>query len=82
MRADLMLKQKRGLMHDRFVLPKRERDLNDKERFNLDGWVNNYPLLGKAYRLKEDFYGIYHAQSMSDVLVKYDQWQKSIPAEL
>lgn len=82
MRADLTLKQKRGLIHDRFVLLKRERDLNDKERFNLDGWVKNYPLLGEAYRLKEAFYGIYESKSMSDALMEYDQWQKSIPPEL
>lgn len=82
MRADLTLKQKRGLMHDRFVLLKRERDLNDKERLNLDGWVKNYPLLGEAYRLKEAFYGIYQAKSTSEALAEYEHWQKSIPTEL
>ena len=82
MRADLTLKQKRGLMHDRFVLLKRERDLTDKEQFNLDGWVKNYPLLGEAYRLKESFYGIYQAQSTSQAMVAYENWQKSIPPEL
>jgi hypothetical protein len=31
-------------MHDRFVLLKRERDLNDKEAPELlDGWTKNYP---------------------------------------
>lgn len=82
MRADLTLKQKRGLMHDRFVLLKRERDLTDKERFNLDGWVQNYPLLGEAYRLKEAFYGVYDAKSVGQAAVTFDQWQKSIPPEL
>lgn len=46
-------------MHDRFVLLKRERDLNDRERLLLDGWTKNYPELGAAYRLKEGFYAIY-----------------------
>ncbi|NDP41067.1 MAG: ISL3 family transposase [Rhodoferax sp.] len=82
MRADLTIKQKRGLMHDRFVLLKRERDLTDKEQFNLDGWVKNYPLLGEAYRLKETFYGIYDAKSQPDALLAYKSWQKSIPPEL
>jgi len=36
LRESLSPKQRRGLMHDRFVLLKRERDLNDKERLNLD----------------------------------------------
>lgn len=82
MRANLTIKQKRGLMHDRFVLLKRERNLTDEERFNLDGWMKNYPLLGEAYRLKEAFYGIYEAKSQSDALLAYEQWQKSIPPEL
>lgn len=82
MRADLTLKQKRGLMHDRFVLLKRERDLNDKERFNLDGWVKNYPLLGDAYRLKEAFYGVYDARSVDSAYMAYGRWQQSIPPEL
>jgi len=56
--GELTLKQKRGLMHDRFVLLKRERTLNDQERLNLDGWTKNYPALGEAYRLKEAFYAI------------------------
>lgn len=55
-------------MHDRFVLLKRERNLTDKERFSLGGWVQNYPLLGEAYRLKEAFYGVYDAKSRSDAL--------------
>ncbi len=46
-------------MHDGFVLLKRERDLNDKERLLLDGWTKNYSELGAGYRLKEGFYGIY-----------------------
>lgn len=82
MRADLTLKQKRGLMHDRFVLLKREHDLNDKERFSLDGWVKNYPLLGEGYRLKEAFYGIYQAKTVSDAMAQYETWQKSISPEL
>lgn len=81
-RADLTLNQKRGLMHDRFVLLKRKRDLTDKERFNLDGWVQNYPLLGEAYRLKEAFYDVYDAKSRSDAFHAYEHWQKSIPPEL
>jgi len=82
MRADLTLKQKRGLMHDRFVLLKRERDLTDKERFNLDGWVQNYPLLGEAYRLKEAFYGVYDARGIDSAHRAYALWQRSIPPEL
>lgn len=44
--------------------------------------MQNYPLLGEAYRLKEAFYGVYDARSQSDAVGAYEQWQKSIPPEL
>jgi transposase len=47
LRESLTLKQRRGLMHDRFVLLKRERELNDKEQLLLSGWTTNYPELEK-----------------------------------
>lgn len=82
MRADLSLKQKRGLMHDRFVLLRRESELTDQESFNLDGWTKNYPLLGEAYRLKEDFFKIYDAQNETQAMLRYEHWRKSISPEL
>jgi transposase len=82
MRADLTLKQKRGLMHDRFVLLRRENELTNQESFNLDGWTKNYPLLGEAYRLKEAFFGIYDAKTQHDAMQRYEAWRKSIPTEL
>jgi transposase len=82
LRESLTPKQRRGLMHDRFVLLKRERDLNDKERLNLDGWTKNYPALGEAYRLKEQFFSIYDAKSPDEAQAKFIQWQKSIPSEI
>ena len=82
LRESLTPKQRRGLMHDRFVLLKRERDLNDKERLNLDGWTKNYPELGEAYRLKEQFFGIYDAESPDEAQAKFIRWQKSIPSEI
>lgn len=82
LRADLNPRQRRGLMHDRFVLLKRERELSDQERFNLDGWMKNYPLLGEAYRLKEEFFKVYDHKSRNDAELAYEQWMKSIPSEL
>lgn len=82
LRAELTLKQKRGLMHDRFVMLKRKRDLNDEERLNLDGWTKNYPLLGEAYRLKEDFFGVYEAKSPEDAVRRFAAWRDGMPAEI
>lgn len=50
LRKQLTPTQRRGLMPDRFVLLKGERDLTDKESFLLDGWCQNYPEPGLAYR--------------------------------
>lgn len=82
LRAGLTVKQRRGLMHDRFVLLKRERDLNDKEVLLLSGWVRNYEVLGVAYRLKEDFYGIYDAQSPDEAQGRYLKWKEQLTPEL
>jgi transposase len=82
LRTELSPKQRRGLMHDRFVLLRRQSQLTDQESFNLDGWTKNYPLLGEAYRLKEEFFNIYQAPSKQQAQILYEQWLKSIPAEL
>ena len=82
LRADLSPKQRRGLMHDRFILLRRQDQLTDQESFNLDGWTKNYPLLGEAYRLKEEFFNIYQASSKQQALILYEHWLKSIPEEL
>lgn len=66
-------------MHDRFVLLKRERDLNDRERLLLDGWTANYPDLGVAYRPKEAFYGIYEkARSPQEAMKAYEAWNRAV----
>ena len=82
LRERLTLKQKRGLMHDRFVLLKRERDLKDNESLLLSGWTKNYDELGLAYRLKEDFFGIYDAQSPDEAQGRYLDWKSRITPEV
>lgn len=82
LRERLTLKQKRGLMHDRFVLLKRERDLTDQEVLSLSGWTKNYDELGLAYRLKEDFFGIYDAQAPDEAQARYIDWKRRITPEI
>ncbi len=81
-RESLAPKQRRGLMHDRFVLLKRESELSDSEVLKLSGWLNNYPELGVAYKLKEDFFKIYDARSRHEALARYESWEKSITHEV
>jgi transposase len=83
LREQLTPKQRRGLMHDRFVLLKRGRDLNDQERLLLDGWTANYPELGAAYRLKEGFYAIYEgATTPETALAAYEAWNHAVAPEV
>lgn len=82
LRERLTIREKRGLMHDRFVLLKRERDLTDKEFLLLSGWIKNYDELGTAYRLKEEFYGIYSAQSPDEAQARYIAWKRSITPDV
>ena len=77
-RESLTPKQRRGLMHDRFILLKRESELNDKEVSLVANWLNNYPELGEAYRFKEDFFNIYQANSKHEALSMFANWEKSI----
>jgi transposase len=81
-RESLAPKQRRGLMHDRFVMLKREPELSDGEVLKLSGWINNYPELGVAYKLKEDFFKIYDASSRHEALARYDRWEKSITPDV
>ncbi|WNV06015.1 ISL3 family transposase [Candidatus Methylospira mobilis] len=81
LREQLTPKQRRGLMHDRFVLFKHQRDLTDKEHLLMDGWTANYPNLGRAYALKEEFYGIYDADSPQEATRRYEAWKQSMTQE-
>jgi len=47
-RGSLSDKQRRGLMHNRFILLKLEANLQGLERLTLESWINNYPALGAA----------------------------------
>lgn len=83
LRAELTLHQKRGLLHDRFVLLKRQRDLTEEDRQKLSGWDRSYPLLNEAYRLKEGLYATYEtARSVPEAHRQLNDWKRSVPTEL
>lgn len=82
LRASLTPKQRRTLMHDRFVLLKRRHDLTDQEALLLSGWADNFPILKAAYELKESFFDIYRCQTRQEALLAYAAWRQHIPSEL
>jgi len=48
----------------------------------LSGWLKNYDELGIAYRLKEDFFGIYDAQSPDEAQGRFLEWKNRITHEV
>jgi transposase len=44
LREDLSPKQRRGLMHDRFILLKRHKELSETDKITLEIWTKNHPL--------------------------------------
>lgn len=82
LREGLSDSRRRALMHDRFVLLKRGRDLTERDRLILDLWTQHQPLLAEAYTLKEAFYSVYECPSAPEAVAAYEVWEASIPDRL
>ena len=81
-RAGLTPKQRRTLMHDRFILLRRGSELKPEQCLILQAWTKNFPLLGIAYDLKEEVFAIYAAGDRKDALKRYQEWRAKVPDEL
>ncbi len=80
LREELTKKQRRGLMHDRFVLLKRNKDLKTHERIFLETWTKQYPELGTAYELKESLFELWNSDiNKQTAREKYNEWVSKIP---
>lgn len=82
LREGLTAKQRRGLMHDRFILLKRHKELTEMDKITLDLWTKNHPSLGIAYDLKESYFDIWDTDSRQMAYLKYHDWKAKIPKEL
>lgn len=72
--------QHRYLVHDRFILSRRKRELDPYELLTLDGWLDRFPELAAAYKLKEDFFDIWDtAGSSLEARERYREWKAEIP---
>ncbi|HHT7202321.1 ISL3 family transposase [Bacillus cereus group sp. TH204-1LC] len=82
-RQNVTAKERRQLMRDRYVLLTRSKDLTDfDDQIKLQVWTQNFPLLGQAYELKEQFFDIYEAKSINDAYKLYQNWISNVPKEL
>lgn len=69
-------------MHDRYLLLRRFHELSPEDRFVLETWTKNYPLLGQAHQLKEQFFEIYSHSTREQAEAAYFAWMESVPKEL
>ncbi|SHK64379.1 ISL3 family transposase [Alicyclobacillus tolerans] len=82
LRESLSPKERRGLMHDRFILLKRRTELKPNEELILEVWIKNFEQLGTAYHLKESFFKIWDAKNKEQAMKAYDEWRNQIPPSL
>lgn len=82
LREGLTAKQRRGLMHDRFILLKRNKQLTAMDKVTLDAWTKHHPSLGIAYELKESYFDIWDSDSKNMAFLKYHDWKAKIPGAL
>jgi len=62
-------------------LMKRPKNLTDKQRFNLQMWLDNEPEIAEAYRIKEAFFDLYDMQK-ADGIAAYDAFADTIPKDM
>lgn len=72
-RKALSDKQRKTLMHDKYILLHRRADLSESQLLILQAWTLNLPELGAAYELKESYFDLWAA---------YHTWRERIPAHL
>ncbi len=77
-RSGLESKERRKLMHDRFVLLRRNRDLTDEQRTTLASWQLMFPKLGAAYTVKEAFYDLWDAPDRATAADRFRAWEYGI----
>jgi transposase len=81
-RASLTARQSRTLKRDRYILFHRRSDLDEQDQFILDTWLGQFPTLGKAYQLKEDFCDLWMVKDRQEAIERYETLKASIPADL
>lgn len=82
LRKNLTEKQRKTLMHDRFALLKRPKNLSAHEQLVLGHWLT-YPLMKLAYELKEEFYNLFDNSTCRQAAEhEYERWLKRITHEI
>jgi transposase len=75
-------KRSDGWRRNRTLLRKRGRTLSAVERLTLDSLLSRHPDLATAYRLKEEFYGIYDHNERRAATRALEEWERSVPEHM
>jgi len=59
-----------------------QRSLSEWECAQLQMWRQDFPILGAAYDLKEEFYRVYDAKTQQEARLRFNTWKNNIPPEL
>jgi len=78
LRSSLPDKERRMLKDDRYILLKRQSELNPEQLLKLSGWLQNYPVLNHAHALKEGFAPCGILENRLAALTAYAEWQAHI----
>lgn len=74
--------ERRFLTKDRWVLLRNKEDLEWREIERRMDWFNRYPLLEKAYWLKEGIRDVYNqSKDKQEALERFTKWESEIPTE-
>jgi transposase len=81
-KKDLPKDERKFLTRDRWVLQRNKEDLEWKDIERRIEWFKRYPLLEKAYWLKEGIRDVYnYSKDKQEALERYAKWESEIPKE-
>lgn len=78
-KKDLTQHQRRQLKGDRKLLLMRRRDLNPMNELVIHTWLDQFPELGMAYKLKEAFFDIWESATEPEARQRYSDWLAMMP---
>lgn len=76
------IRGRRQLMRSRHLLLKRMSRLNEMQRMELSGWLENVPRLKAAHAVKEGFYALYDIEDRADAARALKAWEAGLSDEM
>ena len=81
-RKDLSARQRLKLKDERFLLLKRQHDLDPAAMARMLAWFQQFPLLGEAHALKEGFLSIWDQKNRLGAEAACERWLGNIAPEM